>query len=151
MEEEFVLQSQLQIQEESEEQEQDSDSDTTSPIINITDKLRIRVDSLCWTVQELTGGEGKETWDGDNKYYVSWYALLNYLFKKAVKEKMSKKKEMQLKEANELYCDTIKEVAQLLFKKDVIPQVEGVGNGSKHGSKKKGKKLDTVAKKEVKA
>jgi hypothetical protein len=74
-------------------------SEPTRGYITITDKLRVRVEADCLTVEEKIGEKDGEINYGNYKYLTSWDNLLNHLVKRFTAEKISKKSICSFEEA----------------------------------------------------
>jgi hypothetical protein len=83
----------------------------------INEKLRLRVEIDCLTLEELLGNN-KETGEctyGNYKYFTSWSSVLDYLIRKFTAEKVSKQGILTFQEARKEILNGIKEVKQILL------------------------------------
>jgi hypothetical protein len=78
----------------------------------INEKLRLRVETDCLTLEELLGNNketGEDTY-GNYKYFTSWNGVLDYLIRKFTAEKVSQKGILTFQEAKQEILDSIKKV-----------------------------------------
>ena len=83
----------------------------------INKKLRLRVETDCLTLEEVVGNnkEDSEGTYGNYKYFTSWNGVLDYLIRKFVAEKISRKGILTFQEARKEILNGIKEVKQILL------------------------------------
>ena len=79
--------------------------------IQISDRIRIKVETDCLTVEELAS---KENWRG-TKYFGSWDAVLKFLVKRFTADKISEKEIWTFSEARKEIINSIKELEQVLL------------------------------------
>ena len=83
----------------------------------INEKLRLRVETDCLTLEELLENNketGEDTY-GNYKYFTSWNGVLDYLIRKFTAEKVSQKRILTFQEAKQEILDSIKKVKQVLL------------------------------------
>lgn len=85
--------------------------------ITINDSLRLRVETDCLTLEEVVGNNKEDSGDtyGNYKYFTSWNGVLDYLIRKFVAEKISRKGILTFQEARKEILNGIKEVKQILL------------------------------------
>ncbi len=85
--------------------------------ITINDSLRLRVETDCLTLEEVVGNNKEDSGDtyGNYKYFTSWNSVLDYLIRKFVAEKISRKGILTFQEARKEILNGIKEVKQILL------------------------------------
>jgi len=79
--------------------------------IHINEKLRVRVEEDCITLEEKIG---QDIW-GNYRYYTSWDSLLSSLIRKFTTEKLSKKEIYSFIEFKKELKDSIQEVKGILI------------------------------------
>ena len=99
----------------------------------INKKLRLRVETDCLTLEELLGNNketGEDTY-GNYKYFTSWNGVLDYLIRKFVAEKISRKGILTFQEARKEILNGIKEVKQILLG-EIEEQIKSANDDTKN-------------------
>jgi len=99
----------------------------------INEKLRLRVETDCLTLEELLGNN-KETGEdmyGNYKYFTSWTGVLDYLIRKFTAEKIGQRKILTFQEAKQEILDSIKKVKQVLLG-EIEQQIKSVNDEIKN-------------------
>lgn len=79
--------------------------------IMVTEKLRIRVEADCLTIEEL---QGKTDW-GNNHYFTSWKGLMDWIIRRFTTENISKQELWSFIDARKEIILTIEEVKNILL------------------------------------
>ena len=100
----------------------------TKGYITINNKLRLRVETDCLTLEEATGinNESGEIIYGNFKYFTSWNSVLDYLIRKFTAERIVKKQIDSFQEA----------------KKEILAAIENAMMSANNEIKKIIKKFD---------